>query len=219
MHHLSAVTSICPQVDCAALRHIWAGTYGQRVCHVGASYAAYAVVAFHLSHLLHLPHFVSSPYSLFPHVFATSQLSPFSSTDHMDNGHVSSESVWSQSTHIDEPRPGEFTPGPMTTSAPARCFLDGPWSGILHVLSLRNRRSTGLTFYTNVCTWCSSKATAQESDQSDFFLFLHSRVKTSSKCLALRCRCTEHDFFEPPKKMSMTFTLHFLKKSPISLDF
>ena len=27
------------------------------------------VVAFHLSHLLHLPHFVSSPYSLFHHVF------------------------------------------------------------------------------------------------------------------------------------------------------
>ena len=32
VHRLSAVTSICPLVDCAPLRHIWVGTYGQRVC-------------------------------------------------------------------------------------------------------------------------------------------------------------------------------------------
>ena len=32
VHHLSAVTSICPLVACAPLRHIWFGTYGQRVC-------------------------------------------------------------------------------------------------------------------------------------------------------------------------------------------
>ena len=28
VHRLSAVTSICPLVDCAPLRHIWVGTYG-----------------------------------------------------------------------------------------------------------------------------------------------------------------------------------------------
>ena len=47
--------------------------------------------------------------------FATSQLSALSSTDHMDYGHVSSECVWSQSTHIDEQRQANTHSGPMTT--------------------------------------------------------------------------------------------------------
>ena len=47
--------------------------------------------------------------------FATSQLSPLSSTDHMDYDHVWSECVWSQSTHIDEQRQANTHSGPMTT--------------------------------------------------------------------------------------------------------
>ena len=47
--------------------------------------------------------------------FATSQLRRLSSTDHMDYGHVSSECVWSQSTHIDEQRQANTHSGPMTT--------------------------------------------------------------------------------------------------------
>ena len=47
--------------------------------------------------------------------FATSQLSPLSSTDHMDYDHVLSECVWSQSTHIDEQRQANTHSGPMTT--------------------------------------------------------------------------------------------------------
>ena len=86
---------------------------------MGSGYAAYAVVAFHLSHLLHLPHFVSSPYSLFHHVFRhiTAQSAQFYGphTDHMDYDHVWSECVWSQSTHIDEQRQANTHSGPMTT--------------------------------------------------------------------------------------------------------
>ena len=47
--------------------------------------------------------------------FATSQLSPLSSTDHMDYDHVLSECVWSESTHIDEQRQANTHSGPMTT--------------------------------------------------------------------------------------------------------
>ena len=47
--------------------------------------------------------------------FATSQLSPLSSTDHMDYDHVLSECVWSQSIRIDEQRQANTHSGPMTT--------------------------------------------------------------------------------------------------------
>ena len=81
---------------------------------MGSGYAAYAVVAFHFSHLLNL---FSSPRHIPSSImfFATSQLSPLSSTDHVDYDHVWSECVWSQSTHIDEQRQPNTHSDPMTT--------------------------------------------------------------------------------------------------------
>ena len=51
-------------------------------------------------------------------------------------------------------------------SALPRCLLDGPWSGLLHVPHC-GIAAPPVESCTKVCKWCSSKATAQESDQSD----------------------------------------------------
>ena len=114
-HHLSAVTSICPLVDSATLQHSWAGTYGQRECHMGSGYAAFAVVAFHLSHLLHLPHFVSSPYSLLPRVFRhiTAQSAQFCGPHGLWPRIVGVRLV--AVPHIDEQRQANTHSGPLTT--------------------------------------------------------------------------------------------------------
>ena len=53
------------------------------------TYHIYSI--YRISSLRHIP---SSPM-----FFATSQLSPLCSPDHMDYGHVSSECVWSHSPH------------------------------------------------------------------------------------------------------------------------
>ena len=68
-------------------------------------------------------HHVSFPFSSrFCHITARSARSPH----HMDDGHVSSERVWSRSTQIDEPRQAISITGHMT--APPTCILLGQHS-------------------------------------------------------------------------------------------
>ena len=93
---------------------------------MGPGYAAYAVVSFHLPPLFLLPHLFTTSQSLSPLVSAISLLGPLGSHHHMDDGHVSSERVWSRSTQIDEPRQAISISGHMT--APLTCILLGQHS-------------------------------------------------------------------------------------------
>ena len=71
----------------------------------------------HFTYHIYSIYRISSPRHILSSLmfFATSQLSPLSSTDHMDYGHVSSECVWLRSIHIDEQRQANNYSGPMTT--------------------------------------------------------------------------------------------------------
>ena len=90
--------------------------------HMGSGNAIWVLVTppmlwSHFTYHIYPIYHISSPRHILSSLmfFATSQLSPLSSTDHMDFGHVSSECVWSRSTHIDDQRQANTHSGPMTT--------------------------------------------------------------------------------------------------------
>ena len=90
---------------------------------LGPCYTAYVLVSFHLPPLYLLPLFFTTSHSISLLVSAISLLGPLGSPHHVDDGHVSSERVWSRSTQIDEPRQATSISGHMTT--PSTCILLG----------------------------------------------------------------------------------------------